>query len=440
MKSNKLALGAAFFAILLSCSTEAFAITDKEDKWYAISTKAIESGNDGKFAEKEGYLRQALALAETFGDDNEMLISSIRDLGFCLYDKGSYDTAEPLLTRALGLCEKKYGVNSGASVACLNMLSRMKRHQKKQDEAEKYATEALKRYKQIFPVSCPEQSTLYHNLGRVYVEKSQLEEAEKLYRKAIDLQVIALKQDLETLSTFYHNLGMLYAQKKDLAKAEVYTSVSLKMRRMAGFEETKGTAINMSNLATIKAFEGDVESSQALYRSAIDIFNKGVSANPNTVATCLSSYSTLMQAIAKVENESATKKAFAVEHGKIEADFSKLKDEKSIPPLNIKPSILKFLVASYPVQLKSIADSPIEKAKLSENSPLIVAAYIDHIIKCIESNKRPEFIASEDWSIVLELWKKDKRTEALAFSFHPERGESQIQGVMKEIQLLNQKR
>ena len=100
---------------------------------------------------------------------------------------------------------------------------------------------------------------------------------------------------------------------------------------------------------------------------------------------------------------------------------------------------MKFLVASYPVQLKSIADSPIEKAKLSENSPLVVAAYIDRIIKCIETNKRPEFIASKDWSIVLELWKKDKRTEALAFSFHPERKESQNQGVMKEIQLLKQK-
>lgn len=436
MKSNKLAISLSILGILVFCSNPAFA--DSKDDWYELSTKAIKAGQDKKFDEKEAYLRQALSLAESFGEDNEMLISSVRDLGFCLYDKGSYDTAEPLLIRALSLCEKKYGVNSSGSVACLNMLSRLKRHQEKQTEAAKYATEAIKRYDKIFPISCPDEPTLYHNLGRIYAKTGQLDEAEKLYRKAIDLQLNTMKQDLETLSTFYHNLGMIFAERNDLEKAEIYTTVSLKMRQAAGFEQTKGTAVNMSNLATIKAFEGDVKSSQALYKSAIDLFNQGVSSDPKAVATCLTSYSSLMQAIAKVENDSATKKAFSVKHGTLETDFSKLKDEKSIPPLNIKPSVLKFLVASYPVQLKEIADSPIEKAGQAKYSPLIVAAYMDHVIKCIEANKRPEFIESEHWNKVLDLWKKDKRTEALAFSFHPERGDSQIQGVMKEINNIKQ--
>lgn len=425
---------------LLLCSSPAFALSDKEDAWYEISTKAMNAGQDKKFDEKEAYLRQALSLAETFGEQNEMLISSVRDLGFCLYDKGSYDTAEPLLIRALALCEKKYGVDSKASVGCLNMLSRLKRHQDKQAEAQKYASEAIRRYNKIFPISCPDAPTLYHNLGRIYAKTNQLDEAEKLYRKAIDLQLTSLNQDLETLSTYYHNLGMLYAEKNDLEKAELYTSVALKMRQSAGFEQTKNTAVNMTNLATIKAFEGDVKSSQALYKSAIDIFNKGVSPDPKIVATCLTSYGSLMQAVAKVENDSATKKAFAVKHGIVESDFSKLNEEKGIPPLNIKPSVLKFLVASYPVQLKEIADSPVDKAKLAQYSPIIVAAYMDHMIKCIESNKRPEFIKDEYWSKVLELWKKDKRTEALALSFHPERGDSQIQNVMKEINTLKQSR
>ena len=143
MKSNNLVFGIAIVSIFLACANPTFAASDKENEWYDLSTKAIEAGNNKKFDEKEAYLKQALTLAESLGDDNDMLISSVRDLGFCLYEKGSYDTAEPLLTRALSLCEKKYGLNSPASVACLNMLGRMKRHQEKQEEALKYASEAV---------------------------------------------------------------------------------------------------------------------------------------------------------------------------------------------------------------------------------------------------------------------------------------------------------
>lgn len=439
MKSNSLVFGIAIVSIFLACANPTFAASDKENEWYDLSTKAIEAGNSKKFNEKEAYLKQALTLAESLGDDNDMLISSVRELGACLYEKGSYDTAEPLLNRALTLCEKKYGVNSPGSVACLNMLGRMKRHQEKQDEALKYASEAIRRYNLIFPISCPEESTLYHNLGRIYQKKNQLDEAEKMYRKAIDLQVAELNQDLDRLSTFYHNLGMLYAQKNDLEKAEIYATVSLKMRESAGLDQGKNQAINMTNLATIKAYEGDIKSSQSLYKASIDLFNKGVSPDPKTVGRCLSLYGGLMEAIANIDNKNACKKEYSVEHGTVTVDFSKLKDERRIPPLNIKPSVLKFLVASYPVQLKDIADSPIEKAGLPKYSPLILAAYTDHVIKCIESNKRPEFIEAEHWNKVLELWKKDKRTEALAYSFHPERGDAQIEGVMKEIQKSKEK-
>lgn len=404
------------------------------EKWIELEMKAMDSRNAGKHKEREKYLRQALTLAETFGENNEMLIDSVRDLGFCLYDQGCYDASEPLLERGLRLSEMKHGKISPEAISCLNMMGRMKRHQNKLDEAEKYASEALNRYRRMARPSCPEKSTLIHNLGRIYQEKGQLDQAEKAYRDAIDNQFLTVNDDMGTLATFFHNLGMLYGIRKDFKTAEMYTTTSLKMRKAAGLIDTKGTAINMSNLATLKAYQGDADGSQKLYKSAIDIFNKGVSADPASVATCLTSYSVLLNAVSRAENRSPVKKEFSVKHGDLKFDFSKLKEEKEIPPMNIKPSILKFLVAKYPVQLQGLSDDPLQKAKDKSNSAVIVAAYLDYVLECINSNKRPEFIEEKYWGKVLELWKKDKRTEALALSFHPERGEIQVKRVMDLLQ------
>jgi tetratricopeptide (TPR) repeat protein len=324
----------------------------KLDNWNQLNSQANELYRQGEIAAAIPIAQQALELAQkSFLVPNQDLeASSLNTLGVLYTAEGRLAEAEPLLDRALAICEELFGnsLRDGKAerpheglATCLNSLAELYKAQGRWAEAEPLYKRALAIFKELsgerpnvsVAVTLNNLAGLYELQGRspeaellherVVQDGGELDnwnqlnsQAAELYRQGEIIAAIPIAQQAlelarksapipnNPLETYSLNLlGVLYKSQGRWTEAEPLLDRALAIHdEMFGDRPNKDLANSLNSLAELYRSQGRWAEAEPLYNRALAIFEElfgdslrdGKAERPNgNFAACLNNLAEL---------------------------------------------------------------------------------------------------------------------------------------------------
>ena len=216
--------------------------------------------------------------------------------GSYLRERGQYVQAEPLLQRALALCEQGAGPDHHDTALALDQLAKLYRRQGRRTEAEALLQRALDICERVLGSGHPDTATILNDVGWLYVEElGQYARAEPLLQRALAIREgrrgSAHRETAETLQ----NLAWLYHQWGRYRTAE-----PLLLRALAICERTLGTdhpdtASTLNSLGWLYYYQGDYEQAERSYERALAIYERTLGPDHPDTADALKDVAFLYQ-------------------------------------------------------------------------------------------------------------------------------------------------
>ena len=188
---------------------------------------------------------------------------------------GSYDKAEPLYKRALGIFEKALGPEHPDVATCLNNLAATYESLRSYAEAASLYQRALSIQKKVLGHEHPSLATTLNNLAGLYNSMGSYGETDSLLKQALAIRTKTLGPEHLDVATSLNNLAELYRTMDFYVKAE-----SLYQRALAIFEKALGpehldVAKGLNNLAGLWAAMGKIDSTITIVKRVTSLkFNK----------------------------------------------------------------------------------------------------------------------------------------------------------------------
>lgn len=256
----------------------------------------------GDYAEAERRYREALALAERFGD-HRAVATSHHQLGILAQDRGDYAEAERGYQAAVegnsalgNRADLSRSYNQLGSLAQLrgdyaeagrwyeqslaikeetgdrsglarshHQLGLLAQDRGDYGEAERRFQQALRFAEELGDQAA--MATTYHQLGNLAIGTGDLATAERRYRQA--LSIADRLGDRPALARGYHQLGVLAQERGDLAEAERNYRQSLSISREIGNQQA--LSATLGQLASVAAARGDFAGAESGLRESLVI-------------------------------------------------------------------------------------------------------------------------------------------------------------------------
>lgn len=228
-----------------------------------------------------------------YGKDHQFVAVSLRHIAESLLAQGKGNDAEPLLLRAMNICESSTGKTSPQTAAARHALGMFYARAGKLAQAEQHFRQEIAILEKNGPSSVPTLAVALNNLGFLLQSGGKIAEAESHYRRSLELfdkagpgeevrqadpllnlatlsQATGKLADAESLllrllaihdarkgvdsleSADIHNrLGVLYSQAKALPKAEESLRKSLQIREKKLGANTLPVAESAMNLGLL---------------------------------------------------------------------------------------------------------------------------------------------------------------------------------------------
>lgn len=197
-------LRSTHFLLVLFCSVITLcAQSILVDSYTERAKRAFESG-DTSAAEK--LFKAALVEAEKL-EDLELIASCSVNLGKVYHDAESYDLAEPLYIKAIGIFDRLDGKDSERASFAMNNLGLLYAEQKKFEKSEDVLRKTLAIRERLFGSDDPDVAVTLLNLGKLYADQKKYVEADAVYVRS--LQILIQHPNLvEEILTCLHNLAL----------------------------------------------------------------------------------------------------------------------------------------------------------------------------------------------------------------------------------------
>ncbi len=246
-----------------------------------------------RWDECEEQQRRALAEAKELADANLVAWTSSQ-LAQTFQRMGRLGEAEPLMRRALELCETAYSVQHTTVAICLNNLASLLHATNRLDEAETLMRRALKIDVAAFGEQHPNVAIRLSGLARVLWDINRIEEAEALMRKALEINEAALGKWHPNVAICLNNLAILLGDTKRFEEAETLMRKALKIDEAAFGERHPNVAICSSNLTILLKETNRFEEAETLMRKALKIDETAFGEQHPKVAVDLGNLATLL--------------------------------------------------------------------------------------------------------------------------------------------------
>jgi len=202
---------------------------DERERWLRAALGAVgrlfpgEPQDVRTWPQCERWLPHALTVVAW--DDAEAVDASTCSLllnraGTHLWDKASYNEAEPLLRRALAIDEQSLGPNDPNVATAMNNLAGPLVDANRLAEAESLLRRALAIYEQSLGPNDPDVATAMNNLAELLRSANRLGEAEPLLRHALSIDEQSLGPNQPSVARDLNNLAMLLKATNRLGEAE----------------------------------------------------------------------------------------------------------------------------------------------------------------------------------------------------------------------------
>jgi eukaryotic-like serine/threonine-protein kinase len=146
----------------------------------------------------------------------------IRAIGNVYSNLGLYDTATPLLERAVAIAEVNDDVEDVELALTLQQLGVAYRRLGRAPEAEVSLRRALELTRRPGTPPSPEYASIAQSLGNVYHILGRFSDAESLYKEALAIQEGLLGPEHTDVRITLDNIGALYLRQRQPAEAEPY--------------------------------------------------------------------------------------------------------------------------------------------------------------------------------------------------------------------------
>ena len=263
------------------------------------------------------------------------LAHSLNDLG-CLYnDEGRYETAIPLLKRALAIKERLLRADNLEVATSADNLEVAYAEAGEYSEAEPLATRALATREKLEPGSLDAALSL-NNLGLIFKHEGRYLDAEQLYRRSLTVRVKLLGPDHPLVSATLDNLANLLEEQDRYAEAEPLYRRAVEITGKRLGVDHPNVAIALGNLAQMYEAEGQYQRAEGLFVRALDIRNKRLAPDDPNIAISLTNLGALYEEEARYSDAQKNYEAAMA-----------ILDRHSVTNLSLIPPLLNNLAIVY---------------------------------------------------------------------------------------------
>jgi Tfp pilus assembly protein PilF len=207
-------------------------------------------------------------------------------LGQFLSVNGLYLAAEPLLRRALEVCERVLGPEHPDTLGSVSNLAQLLQNKGDCADAQPLHERALEAYERVFGPEDPNTLSSVSSLAALLQGKGDYTGALSLYERALKAYMEGLGPEHPDTLTSINNLAKLLQGKGDYAAARTFYEWALKTRERALGPEHPDTLVSLNNLAGLLESDGDYAGAQPLYERALKALERVLGPeHPSTLAS-----------------------------------------------------------------------------------------------------------------------------------------------------------
>jgi tetratricopeptide (TPR) repeat protein len=244
----------------------------------------------GEYEAAESLHSRALAIREkSLGPDHPDVARNLNNLALVYWDRGRYADAEPLYMRALAIWENTLGADHPNVAQSLNNLAIMYRDQGRYAEVEALHTRSLAIFEKALGPDDPNVALSLDNLGVVYRDIGRHADAIPLHARALAIFEKALGPEHPSVAYSMSNLGNAYREQGRYAEAQPLLTRALATLEAALGPERPDVAQSLNNLAKLFARQGRLADAESLLNRALGIWESAGESDHPAVAEGLSS-------------------------------------------------------------------------------------------------------------------------------------------------------
>ena len=254
-------------------------------------------------------------------------------LGRVYTNLGVYDSATPILRRALAQRAAAAGPDDPAVAETQDLLGTTLTQLNQFDEAEPLLREALARRRRLLGSEHPATAETIEHLATLFEERNQYDSAEVLYREALALRQSRDGEESVPTASAVGNLGLLLYRKGVYAEAESLNrrAVEIELRLLG--EGHPLTAASMQNLAQTLQMRGKLEEAESYHRRALEAKRKALGdAHPSVTVSMNNLANLLTRQMDRLDEGEALarqalagdRKTFGEEHSYVAASLANL--------------------------------------------------------------------------------------------------------------------
>jgi serine/threonine protein kinase/tetratricopeptide (TPR) repeat protein len=227
--------------------------------------------HQGKYAEAESVLRQALAeQEERLTRNHPTTFETLGRLGETLQREGKLDEAEGIFRRSIA-AQRETGRETATFANHLVALGSVLKALGRYEESEAVLREGLEAQRRVLSEDDPDVTMGMNELAVVLRQRGKLDEAEALYREAIAIDERIFGREHPLTAQLMSNLAVALKSVLRYAEAESLFIEALRIRRLTLGNDHPGVASTLSNLVPLYEEQGRFEDAERAARECLEI-------------------------------------------------------------------------------------------------------------------------------------------------------------------------
>ena len=257
--------------------------------------------------------KSAKKIESDLKEQPEVQAALMETMGKVYGNLGLYNTAIPMLEKALEIRKQTLGSKSPEIAATMNSLAGALQNAGKHDRALKIGGEALALRRKLFGNQHPSVAESLSVTGGSLFEKGQLKEAGAVFREALAIREKAFGPEHLLVATSLSQLGLILSVEEKKDEAEPLYRRALTIRRKLRGADHHEIATSLNNLGRILLDKGDYIGAEEMFREAVALDRKILGNDHPDLAVTLSSLAwTLKEQEEYSESEELFREALAL--------------------------------------------------------------------------------------------------------------------------------
>jgi class 3 adenylate cyclase/tetratricopeptide (TPR) repeat protein len=204
-----------------------------------------------------------------------------------LTQRGRYAEAEGLLRGALAMADYAGEAGRMERADALLGLAVIYQREMRFAESEPMHVESLAIRESVLGVGHPELAASYLNFGNLYIQQGRYDEALAKYEQARAAYTEASGENSDGVATVYNNIARVHEFRGEYEKALTFDERSYAIRHRIFGEEHPHVALSLSMIAKALTRRGDRAEAEAMEKRALEIRERTLGADHDEVAESL---------------------------------------------------------------------------------------------------------------------------------------------------------